>query len=193
MPPPWRDRRGRPARGGRKRGRAWTATSATARCSPTTGSNLLDPEQEPVRYARLLVRRGRSRWRLNQARAAMADLDQGARHCFPMSRAIERARLLSWIARTHVVARPLPRGGRGRASAREPWPRRAAADHHRRGSQHARHGTDRARRRRRRRGAAAPGDHARPRAGRHRRPRHRIQQPRGLPRAWPAARATRWR
>ncbi|HUY58946.1 MAG TPA: AAA family ATPase, partial [Solirubrobacteraceae bacterium] len=38
------------------------------------GLELLDAEEEPVRYARLLVRRGRSRWRLNQARAAMADL-----------------------------------------------------------------------------------------------------------------------
>ena len=66
------------------------------------GLELLDPEQEPVRYARLLVRRGRSRWRLNQAQAAMADLDR-ALTLLPDAPSDERARLLSWIARTHVL------------------------------------------------------------------------------------------
>ena len=66
------------------------------------GLELLDPELEPVRYARLLVRRGRSRWRLNQARAAMADLDH-ALTLLPDEPSDERARLLSWIARTHVL------------------------------------------------------------------------------------------
>ena len=66
------------------------------------GLELLDPEQDPVRYARLLVRRGRSRWRLNQAGPAMADLDR-ALTLLPDEPSDERARLLSWIARTHVL------------------------------------------------------------------------------------------
>ena len=66
------------------------------------GLDLLDPERDPIRYARLLVRRGRTRWRLNQARAAMADLDR-AIELLPEEPTIERARLLSWIARTRSL------------------------------------------------------------------------------------------
>ncbi len=66
------------------------------------GLELLDPEQDPVRYARLLGRRGRSRWRLNQAEAAMADLDR-ALTLLPDEPSRDRARLLSWIARTHSL------------------------------------------------------------------------------------------
>jgi DNA-binding CsgD family transcriptional regulator/tetratricopeptide (TPR) repeat protein len=66
------------------------------------GLELLDPEQDPVRYARLLGRRGRSRWRLNQAEAAMADLDR-ALTLLPDEPTRDRARLLSWIARTHSL------------------------------------------------------------------------------------------
>lgn len=66
------------------------------------GLNLLDPERDPIRYARLLVRRGRTRWRLNQAQAAMADLDR-AIELLPDEPSIERARLLSWIARTRSL------------------------------------------------------------------------------------------
>ncbi|MCL2419650.1 MAG: AAA family ATPase, partial [Conexibacteraceae bacterium] len=66
------------------------------------GLELLDPAQEPVRYARLLGRRGRSRWRLNQAEAAMADLDR-ALQLLPDEPSRDRARLLSWTARTHAL------------------------------------------------------------------------------------------
>jgi ATP/maltotriose-dependent transcriptional regulator MalT len=66
------------------------------------GLKLLDPQQDPVRYARLLVRRGRSRWRLNQASTAMADLDE-ALSVLPEEPSRDRARLLSWIARTHSL------------------------------------------------------------------------------------------
>jgi DNA-binding CsgD family transcriptional regulator/tetratricopeptide (TPR) repeat protein len=66
------------------------------------GLELLDPEQDPVRYARLLGRRGRSRWRLNQASAAIADLDR-ALTLLPDEPSRDRARLLSWIARTHSL------------------------------------------------------------------------------------------
>ncbi len=66
------------------------------------GLRLLDPDQDPVRYARLLVRRGRSRWRLNQASAATEDLER-ALTLLPDEPSAERARLLSWIARTRSL------------------------------------------------------------------------------------------
>jgi len=66
------------------------------------GLSKLDPDTDPVRYGRLLVRRGRARWRLNQAQAAMADL-QHARELLPDEPTLERARLLSWIARTQAL------------------------------------------------------------------------------------------
>jgi DNA-binding CsgD family transcriptional regulator len=66
------------------------------------GLKLLDPEQDPVRYARLLVRRGRSRWRLNQAQAGSEDLER-ALALLPDEPSAERARLLSWIARTRTL------------------------------------------------------------------------------------------
>jgi ATP/maltotriose-dependent transcriptional regulator MalT len=66
------------------------------------GLRLLDPEQDPIRYARLLVRRGRSRWRLNQAQAATEDLER-ALTLLPEEPSVERAQLLSWIARTRTL------------------------------------------------------------------------------------------
>jgi DNA-binding CsgD family transcriptional regulator/tetratricopeptide (TPR) repeat protein len=66
------------------------------------GLRLLDPEQDPVRYARLLVRRGRSRWRLNQAQAGSDDLER-ALTLLPDEPSVERARLLSFIARTRTL------------------------------------------------------------------------------------------
>jgi DNA-binding CsgD family transcriptional regulator/tetratricopeptide (TPR) repeat protein len=66
------------------------------------GLRLLDPEQDPVRYARLLVRRGRSRWRLNQAQAGSEDLER-ALTLLPDEPSVERARLLSFIARTRTL------------------------------------------------------------------------------------------
>jgi DNA-binding CsgD family transcriptional regulator/tetratricopeptide (TPR) repeat protein len=66
------------------------------------GLRLLDPDTDPVRYARLLVRRGRSRWRLNQARAGSEDLER-ALELLPEEPSAERARLLSWIARTRTL------------------------------------------------------------------------------------------
>jgi DNA-binding CsgD family transcriptional regulator/tetratricopeptide (TPR) repeat protein len=66
------------------------------------GLKLLDPEQDPVRYARLLVRRGRSRWRLNQAQAGTEDLER-ALELLPDEPSAERARLLSFIARTRTL------------------------------------------------------------------------------------------
>ncbi len=66
------------------------------------GLRLLDPERDPVRFARLLVRRGRSRWRLNQAGAATEDLER-ALTLLPDEPSAERARLLSWIARTRSL------------------------------------------------------------------------------------------
>jgi ATP/maltotriose-dependent transcriptional regulator MalT len=62
------------------------------------GLQQLDPETDPVRYGRLLVRRGRSRWRLNQAQAAMED-NERALELLPEEPNPERARLLSWTAR----------------------------------------------------------------------------------------------
>ena len=67
------------------------------------GLRLLDPEQDPVRYARLLVRRGRSRWRLNQAQSGSEDLER-ALTLLPDEPSVERARLLSFIARTAHLA-----------------------------------------------------------------------------------------
>ena len=66
------------------------------------GLQLLDPDQDPIRYARLLGRRGRSRWRLNHAGAAIADLDHALR-LLPDEPSRERARVLSWLARTHSL------------------------------------------------------------------------------------------
>ncbi len=66
------------------------------------GLRLLDPERDPVRYARVLVRRGRSRWRLNQAGAATEDLES-ALALLPEETSAERAQLLSWIARTRSL------------------------------------------------------------------------------------------
>jgi DNA-binding CsgD family transcriptional regulator/tetratricopeptide (TPR) repeat protein len=66
------------------------------------GLDLLDPDVDPVRYARLLVRRGRTRWRLNKPREGMADLDRAV-ELLPDEPSIERARLLSWIARTRSL------------------------------------------------------------------------------------------
>ncbi|MGH2862051.1 MAG: ATP-binding protein, partial [Solirubrobacteraceae bacterium] len=66
------------------------------------GLKLLDPEQDPVRYGRLLVRRGRSRWRLNQAQSGSEDLER-ALTLLPDEPSLERARLLSWIARTRTL------------------------------------------------------------------------------------------
>ncbi len=66
------------------------------------GLKLLDPEVDPVRYARLLVRRGRSRWRLNQAESGTDDLER-ALTLLPEEPSAERARLLSWIARTRTL------------------------------------------------------------------------------------------
>lgn len=62
----------------------------------------LDPDKDPLRYGRILVRRGRSRWRLNQARAAMADA-QRALELMPEDPSAELAKLLSWIARTEFL------------------------------------------------------------------------------------------
>ncbi|HWE58499.1 MAG TPA: AAA family ATPase [Solirubrobacteraceae bacterium] len=84
------------------------------------GLKLLDPEQDPVRYARLLVRRGRSRWRLNQARAGAEDLER-ALTLLPDEPSLERARLLSFIARTRTLRghyrEALREGERARAVA----------------------------------------------------------------------------
>jgi ATP/maltotriose-dependent transcriptional regulator MalT len=66
------------------------------------GLKLLDPERDPVRYARLLVRRGRSRWRLNQAQSGSEDLER-ALTLLPEEPSVERARLLSFIARTSTL------------------------------------------------------------------------------------------
>lgn len=66
------------------------------------GLQQLDPELDPLRYGRLLVRRGRSRWRLNQASAAMDDI-QRALELMPEEPSPERARLLSWTARTRSL------------------------------------------------------------------------------------------
>ncbi|HWD68828.1 MAG TPA: AAA family ATPase [Solirubrobacteraceae bacterium] len=66
------------------------------------GLKLLDPGLDPVRYARLLVRRGRSRWRLNQAQSGSEDLER-ALTLLPDEPSLERARLLSWIARTRTL------------------------------------------------------------------------------------------
>jgi DNA-binding CsgD family transcriptional regulator len=66
------------------------------------GLKLLDPERDAVRFARLLVRRGRSRWRLNQAGAATEDLER-ALTVLPDEPSAERAQLLSWVARTRSL------------------------------------------------------------------------------------------
>jgi len=66
------------------------------------GLRLLDPEQDRVRFARLLVRRGRSRWRLNQASEATEDLER-ALTILPEEPSAERAQLLSWVARTRAL------------------------------------------------------------------------------------------
>jgi ATP/maltotriose-dependent transcriptional regulator MalT len=66
------------------------------------GLSQLDPDTDPVRYGRLLVRRGRSRWRLNQPQEAMADL-QHALELLPDEPSAARARLLSWVARTQAL------------------------------------------------------------------------------------------
>ncbi len=84
------------------------------------GMRLLDPERDPVRFARLLVRRGRSRWRLNQAGAATVDLER-ALTLLPDEPSAERARLLSWIARTRSLRghyrQAINEGERARAMA----------------------------------------------------------------------------
>lgn len=85
------------------------------------GLRLLDPDSDPVRYARLLVRRGRSRWRLNQARAGMDDLER-ALALLPDEPSAERARLLSWIARTRSLR------GHYREAIREGEQARAVAE-----------------------------------------------------------------
>lgn len=81
---------------------------------------LLDPDTDPVRYARLLVRRGRSRWRLNQAQAGADDLTR-ALELLPDEPSLERARLLSFIARTQTLRghyrEALREGERARAVA----------------------------------------------------------------------------
>ncbi len=64
--------------------------------------SLLDEDSDPLRYARLLGRRGRSRWRLNQATAAIDDLDHALR-LLPDEPSRDRARVLSWLARTHAL------------------------------------------------------------------------------------------
>ena len=66
------------------------------------GLERLDPEAEPSRYARLLFRRGRSRWRLNQASQGLADAQQ-ALALLPAEPSADRAGVLSWIARTQVL------------------------------------------------------------------------------------------
>ena len=66
------------------------------------GLRLLDPDVAPLRYARLLVRRGRTRWRLNQAGAGTEDLER-ALALLPDEPSAERARLLSWLARTRTL------------------------------------------------------------------------------------------
>jgi DNA-binding CsgD family transcriptional regulator/tetratricopeptide (TPR) repeat protein len=86
-----------------------------------SGMKLLDPEQDPVRYARLLVRRGRSRWRLNQASSGSEDLER-ALTLLPEEASAERARLLSWIARTRTLR------GHYREAIREGEPAREAAE-----------------------------------------------------------------
>lgn len=85
------------------------------------GLRLLDADRDPVRYARLLVRRGRSRWRLNQARAGMDDLER-ALALLPEEPSAERARLLSWIARTRSLR------GHYREAIREGEQARAVAE-----------------------------------------------------------------
>jgi DNA-binding CsgD family transcriptional regulator len=66
------------------------------------GLEKLDPGAEPIRYARLLFRRGRSRWRLNQASQGLADAQQ-ALTLLPAEPSSDRAGVLSWIARTQVL------------------------------------------------------------------------------------------
>lgn len=62
----------------------------------------LDPTVDPLRFARILMRRGRARWRLNQPRQALDDA-QWARELLPDEPSPDRARLLSWIARTESL------------------------------------------------------------------------------------------
>jgi DNA-binding CsgD family transcriptional regulator/tetratricopeptide (TPR) repeat protein len=62
----------------------------------------LDQDDDPIRYARLLVRRGRSRWRLNRPSEAAADAEH-ALALLPEEPNADRARLLSWVARTQVL------------------------------------------------------------------------------------------
>jgi DNA-binding NarL/FixJ family response regulator/DNA-binding transcriptional ArsR family regulator len=66
------------------------------------GLDKLDPAAEPIRYARLLFRRGRSRWRLNQASQGLEDARQ-ALELLPAEPSADRARVLSWLARTHAL------------------------------------------------------------------------------------------
>lgn len=66
------------------------------------GLDKLDPEVDPTRYARLLFRRGRSRWRLNQAAQGLADAQQ-ALALLPEEPSADRATVLAWVARTQVL------------------------------------------------------------------------------------------
>jgi len=66
------------------------------------GLDELDPTADPIRYARLLFRRGRSRWRLNQATQGLADAQQ-ALELLPETPTADRAPVLSWVARTQVL------------------------------------------------------------------------------------------
>ncbi len=69
-------RRGRATRGGSEHAFALNGDHRHSEMLAEQGLRLLDPERDPVRYARVLVRRGRSRWRLNQAGAATEDLER---------------------------------------------------------------------------------------------------------------------
>ena len=140
----------------------------------------LDQEADPIRYARLLVRRGRSRWRLNRPSEALADAEQ-ALSLLPDEPNADRARLLSWVARTQVLRGRYREAIAQAEPALEDGAGRGSADHRRRSPEHARDGARRPRRGRLGRNAAAGGDQARKRARGRGRPWDRVQQPCRLP------------
>ena len=66
------------------------------------GLEMIDPDADPRRYARLLFRRARARWRLNRPTDGLADAQQ-ALALLPDEPGADRARVLSWVARTQVL------------------------------------------------------------------------------------------
>jgi DNA-binding CsgD family transcriptional regulator len=63
----------------------------------------VDPEQDRVRYSKLLARLGRAQWRLNRGREGLETSERALAMLRPGEEVAERAAQLSWLARTRVL------------------------------------------------------------------------------------------